>query len=189
MTARWAMTGFAAHVDLLVMRIEPVIDSVVALFNISAVALGAACIPIEEASRPVQGIASRDFLIGVEVVPALPTFAFGTGIPSDGKRLQSAVAQRKQILLKRLDAEYIFHWESVHLASGIISGDQKSLSIAGKGRGDAKILKGCVIEVAQHRLRCGLLHSEIVMGVCPVDGSLFVTTGAGGIAEVEGVIR
>ncbi len=81
-TAR-PVTGFAAHIDLCVVGIEPVVHRVVAFLDVGAVAFRTAGIPVKESTRPVQGVTRLDVFVRVKVVPPLPTFAFRPAIPSD----------------------------------------------------------------------------------------------------------
>ena len=87
MFAARPVTGLTAHIDLFVVGIESVVQSVVAFVDVGAVAFRAAGIPVEESARPMQRVAGRDVLVGVEVIPTLPALALWPGIPSDRERL------------------------------------------------------------------------------------------------------
>ena len=126
LTAR-SVTGLTAHIDLCVLGVEPVVDCVVAFFDIGAVALGAAGIPIKESARPMQGVSGRDALVGIQVVPPLPTLTLGPCIPGDRERLQPAVAQGQQILLQWLNPENILDRIRFQVARGIVGLDEKGV--------------------------------------------------------------
>ena len=81
------VTGLAADIDLFVVGIKSVVHRVVALFDVGAVALRTAGVPIEEAAGPVQGVTCRHILVGIKVVPPLPAFVCGAAVPCDGQRL------------------------------------------------------------------------------------------------------
>ena len=93
------VTGLTAHIDLLVVGIEAVVHRVVAFLDVGAVTFRTAGIPVKETARPMQRVAGRNVLVGVEVVPPLPALAFGPGVPGHRERLQAAVAEGQQILL------------------------------------------------------------------------------------------
>ena len=88
-----SVTGLTAHIDLLVVSIEPVVHCVIAFLDVGAVAFRAAGIPVKESTRPMKRVSGRDVFVGVEVIPPLPAFAFGSGIPSDRERLQATVTK------------------------------------------------------------------------------------------------
>ena len=87
-------------------------------------------------------------------------------------------------MLQGLNPKHILDRISLQLASGVIGLDEKGVASLAEGGGHAKIIKGRVVEVPQYRLGRGLLHRQIVMGVCPVGSSLLVAAGAAGITDV-----
>ena len=184
LTAR-PMTGLTAHIDLLVVGIEPVVHRVVAFLDVGAVTFRAAGIPVKETARPMQRVAGRNMLVGVEVVPPLSALAFGPGVPGHRERLQPAIAEGQQILLQGLNPKHILDRISLQLTRSVIGLDEKGVPFLAEGGGDAKIIECCVVEVAQDRLGRGLLHRQIVVGVSPVGSGLLVAAGAGGIAEIR----
>ena len=93
MLAARPVTGLTAHIDLFVVGIKPIVHRVIAFLDVGAVALRTAGIPVKESARPVQWVSGCDVFVGVEVIPPLPAFAFGSGIPSDRERLQATVTK------------------------------------------------------------------------------------------------
>ena len=87
------MTRLTAHINLFVVGIEPIVHRVVAFLDVGAMAFRTAGIPVEETARPMQRVAGRDVLAGIEVVPPLPALAFGPGIPGDRECLQPTVTK------------------------------------------------------------------------------------------------
>ena len=179
-----SMAGLTAYIDLFIVGIKPVVPRVVAFLDVGAMAFRTAGIPIEESTRPMQRVTGCDGLVGVEVIPPLPALALGPGIPGNRECLQPAVAKRQQILLQGLNPKHILDRIRFQLASGVIGLNEKGVAFLAEGRGYAKIIKGRVVEVAQDRLGCGLLHRQIVMGACPVGVGPLMAAGTGGITDV-----
>ena len=90
-------------------------------------------------------------------------------------------------MLQGLNPKHILDWINLQLARGVIGLDEKCVPLLAEGRGHAKIIKGRVVEIPQHRLGRGFLHRQIVMGVCPVGSGLLMATGAGGVADITRV--
>jgi len=79
---------------------------VVTFLEISCMALRTHGIHVLVKPCPVQRIAMGNFLIGIEVKPALPF-----RVPSNGEALKSAAWKFDQILLQRLDTEGVLDLE------------------------------------------------------------------------------
>src|SRR5690348_8383909 len=68
-------------------------------------AVGALIIPGLVAPGPVQPVASRQFLVGVEVEPALAALLFRAAVPGVAERLIAPPWKGDQVLLQRVDPE------------------------------------------------------------------------------------
>ena len=71
-------------------------------------------------------------------------------------------------MLQGLNPKNIRDSVGLQLAGGIVCLDEKGVAFLAEGRGQAKIIEGCVVEVAQDRLGRGFLHRQIVVRICPV---------------------
>ena len=184
MGAAWPMTGLATDVDLFVVRIELISFCVVAFFNVSAMALCAAGIPVEIATCPMQGIARQNGLFFVKVIPTLSASLDRTRIPCNGQCLQATTWQWQQILLKRFDAKNILNRKCLECARCVISGDEIIITAPRERRRHAMIVKLCIIKVTQYGVGCGFLHGQVVMRIRPVGCRLAVAVSAGAVTNI-----
>ena len=184
MTRPAPVTGFTTDVDLEVFRRILLRRAIVVLLHRRGVTVGARIIPVVARSRPVKWIPGLDVLVGLKVKPALPTLAFGPGIPSEGKRLQAPGLHLDQILLQGLDTESVDDREPRELPVRAKSLDHESGAVAKEPRGLPVVARLRIVEIAEHRLFGGPLHGEIVMRPEPLPVLCFVTSGASPRADV-----
>ena len=93
------MAGLTGNVPIAPGAGIAVCGEVVALLEIRRVAVGALVIPGLIAPRPVQAVSGPQFLVGVEMEPALPALLLWAAVPGDTKRLESPAGHRDQVLL------------------------------------------------------------------------------------------
>ena len=89
-------------------------------------------------------------------------------------------------MLQGLNPKNVLDRIPFQLTRRVIGLDEKGIPLLAEGRGHAKIIKRRVVEVAQDRLGRGLLHRQIMVGVCPVGISLLMAASAGGVAQIGG---
>ena len=155
-----SVTSLAADADFREGRGEAVVRRVIVLVHAGRMALGAHEIPVLVQLRPMQDIVVLDLFIGIKVKPALSAFVLRSAVPGERQCLQPAVRKFDEILLERIDAEGVFHFERRELAVRTIGLD-KVLPVLAKEAGvDAVIVEACVVEVAQNRFAGRVLHCE-----------------------------
>src|SRR6186997_3506328 len=106
--------------------------------------LGAHEVPVLIELRPMQDVVVTDFFIGIETEPALAAFFLWPDIPGNRKRLHASVWKLDQVLLKRIDAEGIFHLKGSELSVGSVRLDKILAVLPEETRADAVIVEGCV---------------------------------------------
>ena len=72
-------------------------------------AVRAILVPVVSRRRPMELVARLDVLAGMQMVPATATALFWARVVREGERLEMAVSNVDQILLKRFDTERILH--------------------------------------------------------------------------------
>src|SRR5215471_6230745 len=75
-------------------------------------AIGAVLVPVVGGGRPVKLVCRSDALVAIEMEPAPAAAVLGTCVEREGECLKATVSDVEQILLKRLDAEGVLHFES-----------------------------------------------------------------------------
>ena len=104
-----------------------------------------------------------DLLVRIEVKPALAALVFRPAVPCQRQRLEPAVGEFDEILLQRIEAEGIFHFERRELAVGPVRLDHE-FPVAPKEAGmHAVIVEAGVAEIAEHRLVGRVLHRGFVL--------------------------
>jgi hypothetical protein len=88
-------------------------------------------VPVLVDAGPVQWVAGLEFLLWVEVEPALPTLCLRAGAPGNTKGLQTATGKLDQVLLQRGNAEGVLDLEVGQLAVGAVGIDEE-LAVTGK---------------------------------------------------------
>ena len=124
-----------------------------------------------------------DFLIGIEMEPALAALVLRPAVPGERERLQTSVGKLDQILLQRIDAEGVLDLEDGELAVGPIGLDQELSVLAEEARVHAEIVEARIIEVAEHGLVGGVIHRQLVLRGEPQLGLGLVAAGAGVAAD------
>ena len=130
---------------------------------VGAVALSAAGIPVLVGPGPVQWVPGGNHCVGVEVVPALPAFALGSGVPGNGQCLQSPLACWQQILLQWIDPEHPGHGKFFQLALGVIRPNPVAAVLAEKRGRDLTVGETGVVKVAKHGVWGDGLHRQIMV--------------------------
>src|SRR5215467_10456893 len=111
-------------------------------------AFGAHEIPVLIESGPVQHVIVLDLFVGIEMKPALAALVHWPAVPGDGKRLDTAIREFDQILLKGIDSEGVFHLEGRKLAIGAIGLDEEFVVFPEEAGMDAEIVETRVVEIA-----------------------------------------
>ena len=83
----WAVAGLATDIHIGECRRIGVGSQVEVLAHVGRMTVGAHVVPGLVAAGPVQRVAGGQFLIGVEMVPAVPALILGTAVPGDAERL------------------------------------------------------------------------------------------------------
>ena len=161
------VTGFAADADFFVAGVEGAGVRVVVLAHIGAVTFGAAAVPVLVGPGPVQRVFVVDDLVRIQVKPALTAPRRGARVPGDRQRLQSAPVEGQQVLLQRVHAEDIGHFEFRRLAILAVGAHQVVVAPAKKTRRHAVAGERGVVEIAEHGVGPGGLHCQLVMGAEP----------------------
>ncbi|MNZ18354.1 hypothetical protein D3C78_353630 [compost metagenome] len=161
------MAGLAADIQLGPARGEGIALRIVALAQRGRVAVGAHEVPVLRRPGPVQLVAVIHLLIGIEVEPALPAGTGRAAVPGDGKGLQAAVGKFHQVLLQRLDAEGVADLELGELPVGTVGAHEEAPVAAKEARLDPCVVKGGVVEVAEHRVARRVLHGVGVLRALP----------------------
>ena len=129
-----------------------------------------------------------DFLIGIDVKPALAARVLRPAVPGKGQHLQTAIGEFDEVLLQRIDPEGIFHLEHAELAIEAIGFDKKLSVLAKEARMDAVIIETGIVEIAEHGLVGGVLHCGLVLRGIPQICFRLVAARAG-LAADEGCGR
>ena len=169
-----SVAGLAADPGLGLPAVIAAGAGIVVLDEAGGVALGAAGVPVLVGTGPVEPVARRQVLIGIEMVPAL-----ALDIPDDIEGLKAACPGGEKILLERRHAGDAGHLEGAHRAVRPLRLDEISAVAAEKARGDAVALENHVIEIAQHRRLAGLRPGPGVMRTGPCPRLARVAGGAG----------
>ena len=178
-----SVAGLAADRHLGVAGVVSACRVVVALADIRRVAVRAHEVPVLRALRPVQFVAMVEHFFGVLAEPALSAGLFRPRVPGDRHRLQAAARQLDEVLLLRLHTECVPHLEVGELAVGSIGADEELAVALEELRGDAVAGVGRAREIAQHGLRCGVLHGALVLRALPGRVLGAVAFGAGSAAD------
>ena len=91
MIRTWAMAGLTGDINLRPSRGKGICGHRVVFFQPSGMALGTASIPVEVGTGPVKAIAWAAYVIGYQLVPALPALLFWTAIPSRRQSLHAPI--------------------------------------------------------------------------------------------------
>ena len=178
-----SVAGLAADRHLGVAGVVGTFGVVVALADIRRVAVRAHEVPVLRALRPVQFVAMVEHFFGVLAEPALSAGLFRPRVPGDRHRLQAAARQLDEVLLLRLHTECVPHLEVGELAVGSVGTDEELAVALEELRGDAVAGVGRAREIAQHGLRCGVLHGALVLRALPGRMLSAVAVRAGGAAD------
>jgi hypothetical protein len=89
----------------------------------------------------MQDIVVANLFFWVEVEPVLAAFIFGSTIPGDRQRLQSAIRKFDQILLQRIDAERILDLEDTKPSVRSVGLDEEFSLPTKEARVDAIVIE------------------------------------------------
>src|SRR5437899_4619594 len=101
----------------------------------------------------MQPVACRQFLVGVEVKPALPALLFWTAVPGDAECLIAAAREGDQVLLQRIDPEGVGDLVLVLRAIWSLDADHELIARAGERADGVKMLEHRLGEIPED---CGL---------------------------------
>ncbi len=119
-----------------------------------------------------------DVLIRIEMEPALPALLLGPAVPGKRQRLDAAVGKLDEILLKRIEAERVFHLEARELAVRAVGLDEELAVFAEEARMHAVIVEARIVEIAKHGLLGGMGHGVRVLRAVPRRGFGLMAAGA-----------
>ncbi len=176
-----AVTGLAANAEAVPAAVEALLaDAEIALVA-GGVAFHTHEVGVLAGLAPVQRVLEVNALARIQVEPLLLA-----GIPGHAQGLQASLADLDQVLLQGLDAEGVGHLEVRGPAVGA-GGVDPELGPAAKQPGAFAFgLETLFIEIAQHRLRVGLLHRQLMVRALPVPGLGLVAALAGLFIDVLG---
>ena len=167
MSRTGSVAAFASHVDLEPGCVERVGIGAIVFVEVGRVTLRAHEIPVLLPARPVQRIGGVDFIVGVDMKPALPTLLDRTHIPGKWQRLDLAAGKLNHVLLQWLNAEGIGNGEFPEFTVRIIGLD-KMLPVAHvKRTSPAEILEFDTRKVTEHRFNCRVLHRQCMVRTLP----------------------
>src|SRR6516165_8282132 len=162
-----AMAGLAADADLGPGAGEAVIRRVVILAHAGRVALRAHEIPVLVELGPMQHVVVLDLLVRMEMEPPLSALFLTAAIPGDRQRLQPTVREFDVILLQRVDAEGVLHFERGQLAVRPVGFHEEFPVSAEKARTYTVVVEAGVVKIAQYRLVAGVVHRMLMLRSAP----------------------
>ena len=181
-----AMAGLAAHRQFGPVALVGARGKVIALVEACLVAGGAARLPVLVAAGPVQPVAWRRVLLGIEVEPLLLCH-----VPGEVEHLQPALLRLDQILLQRLVAHRVEHLEALRLAVSPLGLDEILAVLRGEARGDVLVGDRGVVEVTEHARCIRRLQGPGMVGAGPggcLCGMAFRAAGAAREARMRGIL-
>jgi len=152
------MAGFASDIYLRPAGIKTPAGGIGMLLQSGGMTFGAHAIPIHCRSCPVQGISMVDFLIRIEMEPALSALCLCAAIPGNRQCLQATIGEGDQVLLQRIMTEGVGDWKFSLFSIGTISAYILSIIAAEKFSDDAISIKSDGIEITEHTDIIGLRH-------------------------------
>ena len=119
---------------------------------------------------PVQcrRIASLQFAIWVELIPALAAFFLRSRIPCNAERLNPAARKLNEVLLERPDAERVTDLKIAERSIWTVGSDPKLAVLFVECACDFAVAERTTVEPAKHSLLGGRLHGDRVLGAKPV---------------------
>ena len=174
----WSVTGLAGHIHIRPGRVVAESLRIESLVEIGGVTIGAHVVPVEVLSRPVEKVVGGDFLVGVEVIPALSAFFGRPRIPADLERLVASAFEGDQILLQGIVTEGVVHLHVAILAILVLSVDPVFLSLAEEAEFLPEVIELRVIEITEDELLRRRIHRLVVIAQEPFVILLLVTFGA-----------
>ena len=194
MHARRAMAGLAAHIDLRKRRvIRPRLDIVV-LLQIGRVAVGTHVIPALRDAGPMHGIVGTEPLRRVgrrtvdpfllQRVPRNPQDLESGNL---GLRHVGRPIELNHVLLQRSDAERVLDLEVRHLPVGSLGVNHEPLAVAIHAGREAIAGEFHIVEITQHGVVGGQVHSAIVIRSGPLFHFRGMTFHAGAASDKRGL--
>ncbi len=142
--------------------------------QVGGVTVGAHVVPTLRDARPVQLVGRFELLLDVGRVQMKPLVL--SRVPRHPQHLQTpdlvslqivAAIKLDHVLLQRIDAEDVLHFEILQPAIGPFGVD-KVLAVASEHpRSDAVVLQFRVLEIAQHGVGRRLVHGQVVVRTLP----------------------
>ncbi len=157
------MTGLAANADFGKSRGEAVSPCVVVLSHAGRMAFRAHEVPVLVQLGPVQDVIGADVFVRVEVKPTLAAFVPWPAVPCDRQCLDSPVGKPDQVLLKRIDAERIFHFEDGEPAVRPVGLHQKFSVLAEETRAHPGVFESRLAEIAENRFIARMGHGASML--------------------------
>ena len=111
----------------------------------------------------MKDVVVADFLIRIQVIPALAALAGGAGIPSERQDLPATVRKVGEVLLQRLYAEGVANLEIFRITIRVSGSHDVTVTITVHTAGDPIVLNLGVIKVANDRFRGSCSHRQLVM--------------------------
>src|SRR5262245_33496368 len=102
-----SVTGLARDIDFRPRRGIAVIRQIIVSTQIGRVTIGTDVVPCLVAAGPMQRIAVRHLLVGIEMEPLLAALLFSSRISGETQTLKPDVRKRQEILLTRKDTKCV----------------------------------------------------------------------------------
>ncbi len=171
MTATRSVTGLAGDVDLRIAGVVDLLLGVVALVQVGGVAVRALIVPGLLRGGPMQRVAvvhrRARIRIRIKMEPALTALLRRARVPGQAEGLEPTAGKRDQILLQRRPAEGVADRIVPQLPVGPVGLHEEGVVSTEEAGCDAVRLDLRVVEVAEHGLRRGLRHRQVVVGALP----------------------
>ena len=132
----------------------------------------------------MKRISMSDFLVGIEVKPALTIMLFVAGIPGNGEALHATVREGNQVLLQRVNPKRVGKIEVLWLAVGAVTSNIKLAVFLEEAGSHAVFCEVRIVEISQHGRIIGHLHRLGVMRSLPRLGLLRMALCAAFLANI-----
>src|SRR5262249_40922742 len=174
-----SMTCLASHADFRKTCGKAIVVGIVVLAHASRMTFSAHEIPILIEPGPVQHIVVLDVFVGIEMKPTLAALLFRARVPGNRQCLHPTIGEFNEILLQRIDAECVLDLEGGELAIRSVGFDEILSVFAEETGKHAVIVEARIVEIAEHKSFCRVLHRTLMLRAVPQRRLRAMTAGAG----------